>query len=126
LFFGKDVRIPLLTTWSKFKMDDSSLIETRTPVSILNEDICGVPGRNLWLYVPDNKFSLIISKIDKLSEIYIVYSISQRPVMQTPSSLLSHVDDPLDRFKIELYRKEVAEVIKQAFIKFRLEIKCLE
>jgi len=107
-------------------MDDSSLIETRTPVSILNEDICGVPGRNLWLYVPDNKFSLIISKIDKLSEIYIVYSISQRPVMQTPSSLLSHVDDPLDRFKIELYRKEVAEVIKQAFIKFRLEIKCLE
>lgn len=112
----------LLTTWGKFKMDDSSLIETGTPVSILNEDICGVPGRNLWLYVPDNKFSLIISKIDKLSEIYIVYSISQRPVMQTPSSLLSHVNDPLDRLKIELFREEVAEVIKRAYSKFKRDI----
>jgi len=103
-------------------MDESSLIRIDTPVSIFDGDDYGVPGRNFCLYIPDNMFSLMISRIGELGEISIVYSIYQRPVMQTPSSLLSHVNDPLDRMKIELFREEVAEVIKQAYIKFKRDI----
>lgn len=92
-------------------------------LNISNIDDYGVLGKNFWLYIPNNEYSKLISSIQEIKESCIVYSIDGRVIMQTPSSLMYIIDDEYTKIKIKLFQKEISDVIKQAFIKFRTEIK---